>query len=320
MRITGTEPSREAPTVATPAAAAPLNAPPPTIPATADTIANATPRGGVPAATVALNGPKPETTDKPNPWKVKAVTVGFAAMPWNVHPNSDLHITNEANGTDLTIENAAGHQRRSFSYFYSMPNGYPQIDEPQTATSVAVQFQNQFGVEANFKHNKYVITSGDHTEDPDQMLTMHGTWQGQEINGTHSLQSVIPSYQITAGNYQASLMGTYTFQLTGDGKGKGLSLTTKAGPSLYMGYVKSAVQNTDGTVDDNMTPYKIQGYGGTVENTLRYEFGKGWGVQASHALSAGHLNGIVLSDGSKVTQNWGASQVSVGISKTFGFK
>jgi hypothetical protein len=305
-------------TTAAPIAATPTSPKQP--PTARDTVLTPTSRGAIPASAVPLSTTPPEKKGDPHPWKVKSISVSFGVMPWNSHPNSDLHIRNEANGTDLTIENAAGHQRRSFSYLYSMPNGYPQLDEAQSSIGTAVQFQNRFGVEANFKHNKYVITSGDHAEDPDQLLNMHGTWQGQDMNGPHSLQSIIPAYQITKGNYQASLMGTYTIPLTGDGNGKGLSLTTKAGPSLYMGYVKSAVRNTDGTENGEMTPFKVQGFGGTVENTLRYEFGRGWGVQASHALSVAHLNNIVLSDGSKVTQNWGASQVSIGISKTFGFK
>lgn len=287
---------------------------PPALPG--DALALTTPNGSIPAATTALTDRPAEAEElgpvvtERSPWAVKSITVSYGLMPWNRYADSDVHINNPGAGTDLTIQNAAAHDRPTFGAFTDWPRGYPQLDEPQFVVGAGLQFENRTGLELNVKHNKYVVTAGG---DPDQTLRMHGTWQGKAIDGERSLQGLIPEYQITKGNHQISVMGTYTAPILTQANGNELSWTGKAGPSLYVGYTMSTLPGGEHTIK----PFTVQGFGGTVENTLSYRFANGFALNASHSLSAARLTNATIADGSRVTQTIGASQVTLGVSQTF---
>lgn len=266
-------------------------------------------------ATPAVSGLKSGDDPKGHPWKLESLNLRYGLIFNNRYAASDMHVTDPVNGTDMTLHNVHAHQRLSAQYLYSMPNGFPQPDEPQSEIAISGRFQNQWGFEANVKHHKYVVMTG---EDPDQMVHMTGTLNGAPVDETRSLKGYLPEYQVTDGLNQISLMATRSFQLPHPKK-DALTYTIKAGPSVMMPFVKSTVVNADGTTTRNEGPYQFgKGFGGQIEHSLRYDFRKRVSLELTEAGSVMTVNGANMPNGGKVSQTVWAHSMALTLGYTIG--
>jgi hypothetical protein len=266
-----------------------------------------------PAAALATGKPADEAT--PHPWKLKSMNIRYGLIFNNQYAKSDMHVTDPVNGTDMTIHKVGAHQRLSAQYLYSMPNGFPQPDEPQSEIGISGKFQNDWGFEANLKHHKYVVMTG---EDPDQMVRMSGTLNGAPIDETRSLKGYLPEYQVTDGLNQITLMATRSFDLPHPKK-DAFTYNIKAGPSVMMPYVKSTVVNADGTTSSNHGPYQFGGgFGGQIEQSLRYDFRNRVSVELTEGGSVMTVNNGAMPNGGKVKQTVWAHSMALTLGYTIG--
>jgi hypothetical protein len=258
----------------------------------------------------------PKAVDgKDRPWKLESMNFRYGLIFKNDYGKSDLHISDPANGTDLTIHDVKGRQRTSAHYLYSMPNGHPQPDEPQSEIAISGKFQNNWGFEANLKHHKYVVMTG---EDPDQQVHMTGTLNGQPIDEVRSLRGYLPEYQITNGLNQITFMATRSFDLIKPKKDE-LTYNVKAGPSVMMPFVKSTVVNADGTTTNNQGPFQFgAGFGGQVEHSIRYDFRKRVSLELTQGASLMTVNNGAMPNGGKANQTVFAHSMALTLGYTIG--
>jgi hypothetical protein len=221
---------------------------------------------------------------KPNGWKVKAVSLNAGYLIKNdVIANGPMHIVNPNTGTDVKITNYKQVERTSWDYL-TLKNGTRFApDEPQFDLGVNVTFENNFGVELDLKHNKIIMDGYDQTVHFDGM--MNGTYVNQDA----PLNSFIGQHENTYGNGQISLMGTYTFDLPAPADHK-FSFITKAGPSIITTATNSWIKNpnAEGGYDQGNTAMNLAGFGGILENGLRYQFGPNagrLGLELTHSIS-----------------------------------
>lgn len=279
---------------------------------TPDQVTTTAPKG-MAAATVALGDPAPAkaaTKSEPKPWGIRSINFHYSPMVVGYAP-STMHFTQPGYGTDLTIKDVHAKQRTSFDAFYNWPNGYLQIDEPQSSWSLGAQFNNGYGVEANIKHNKYTIP------DLDQQREFSGTVGGQPVSGKHPVGDYLQQYEICTGLNEVSIEATKAFQLPA-GKKDRFELISKVGPSIYVDAPRSRIVNPSGGIDvqtDGNNAYQVDGFGATVENELRYEFRRHVSVSVAHAVSYANLNSVPIPGGNAKQQIW-SNQFSVGLGYT----
>jgi hypothetical protein len=258
-------------------------------------------------------GKSAEKTEKP--WKLQSLNVRYGLMFSNTYAPSDIHIKDPVNGTDMTIHDVKGRQRLSAHYLYSMPNGHPQPDEPQSEIAISGKFNNNWGFEANLKHHKYVVMTG---EDADQQVRMTGTLNGAPIDEVRSLRDYLPEYQITNGLNQISLMATRSFELPHPKK-DGFTYNLKAGPSVMMPYVKSTVVNADGTTTRQSGPYQFgAGFGGQIQHSLRYDFRHRVSLELTHGASVMTVKNGSMPNGGTANQTVWANSFALTLGYTIG--
>ena len=330
--VSGSNPVGTVPTTAVGGSDLPKTVPPvapPEAPAAiaSDSLKASAPTSATAVPTVSLftdaKGPTPHVggikTDSPpaaNPWHLKSMNVRYGLMYHVGYANSDIRLQNASRGTDVTLHNVAAHNRLSASYLYSMPNGFPQPDEPQYEAGISGKFENNWGFEVNIKHNKYVVMTG---EDPDQQVHMTGTIEGRPVDEVRSLKGYLPEYQITDGLNQFSFMATRSFNLPHPKKDS-FTYNVKAGPSVLMPFVKSTIINGDGTESHQEGPYKFgAGFGGQIEQSLRYDFRNQVSLEVTHGISGMSVTNGSSPDGGKSSQVVWAQQFGVTLGKTFNF-
>jgi hypothetical protein len=256
----------------------------------------------------------PDGPPKPDrPWAIRSLNVRYA--PERVlYGKSTIHFQQPAYGTDLTIKGVAAEDRTSFEYLYTMPNGWPQLDEPQTTMGVAAGFANGYGVEANLKHNKYIVRN------LSQQVQFDGTLAGQEIHGVRPLSDYVGQYEISGGLNQVSLLGTKTMNLPAFSPKDRFSLIVKAGPGAVITWTNSWLKNDKGEMAEGPRQYHLGGCSAVGETELRYEVRKRVAVSLSNSFSYVHVASSQIAGGGKATQNILASQVALGLGYTFNFK
>ncbi len=224
---------------------------------------------------------KPSTA-KDNPWQVKSVhlNMGYVLDNQVIH-NSPMRIQNAENGTDLTISDYKQIDRKNWEYLKIEKGQRFAPDEPQFNLGVNMTFNNNFGIEIDAKHNKIIM------DGYDQDVRFDGLLNGEEIHENAPLNTVMRQHEQTLGNLQLSALGTYTFDLPAPGNHK-LSWITKAGPSLITTNTRLQIKGPDGEFEGGTGSLELSGYGATVENGLRYQFGPKLaqlGLELSHSLS-----------------------------------
>lgn len=220
--------------------------------------------------------------DKGKGWKIKSVHVNAGYLVENdvIHTNP-MRIVNPNNNSDFTISGYEQTDRKSWEHL-TMKNGTRFApDEPQFVLGVNATFENNFGVELDAKHHKIIMNGYD------QNVNFNGVMHGNNVNFDAPLNTFMSQHEQTLGNMQISLLGTYTKDLPSPDNHK-FSFITKAGPSMITANTRSTIKEPDGTVNHNTSPLKVVGYGATVENGLRYQFGdkaKNIGLELTHSLS-----------------------------------
>lgn len=254
----------------------------------------------------------PQEKEESRGFKVKSMNIYYGVMPWNSYGNSNIHIKQPGLDTDVVISGVKHDQRTSMSYLAGKPRFAP--DEPQFDAGVGVQFENKFGIDLNLKHNK-IITDG-----YDQEVHFKGKIHGQQIDETAPLNSFINHYELTKGNTQISLQGTYTVDLPAP-KNHKFSFITKAGPSAIVSYSRAEMKTPDGNFERNMSSLNLVGFGGIIENGLRYELPKSMGrvsVELSHSLSYLNFTNYPVLEGTGSHSQF-ANQFSIKLGKSFDF-
>jgi len=219
---------------------------------------------------------------KGNGWKIKSVHFNYGYVLDNdVIHNSPMRISNPEQGTDLTITGYHQIDRKNWENLTMKDGSRFAPDEPQFIMAFNATFENNFGIELDGKHNKIIM------DGYDQNVHFSGTMNGSAINQTAPLNTYMQQHEQTFGNMQISALGTYTFDLPSPGNHK-FSFITKAGPSIITTNTKSTLKQPDGTFAHSVSPLVVAGYGGTVENGIRYQFGpkvKGLGLELTHSMS-----------------------------------
>lgn len=223
----------------------------------------------------------PTNKSDKNPWHVKSVhlNMGYVLDNQVIH-TGPMHISNPATGTDVTIRGYQQIDRKNWEYLDF--DGRFAPDEPQFNLGVNMTFENNFGLELDGKHNKIIMNGYD------QPVHFKGTINGQEVDGVAPLNSFMEQHEQTFGNMQISTLGTYTFDLPAPANHK-FSFITKAGPSLVTANSRARFKGPDGNFDGGTSSLKVAGYGGILENGLRYQFGPKTGrlgLELTHSLSA----------------------------------
>jgi hypothetical protein len=270
-------------------------------------------RGAKPASLFA-EGQAPG--DKPaadRPWRMTSLNIRYAPERV-IYGKSTIHFQQPAYGTDLTIKDVQAHDRTSFEYLYTMPNGWPQLDEPQTTVGISGGFANGYGFEANLKHNKYIVGV------PGQQVEFQGTLGGQDVSGTHPLSDYVGQYEISGGLNQVSLLGTKSLNLPAFSPKDRFSLIVKAGPGALVTWTNSHLMNDKGEMEQGPRQYHLGGYSLLGETELRYEVRKRVAVSLSNSFSYCHVASSQIAGGGKATHDILASQVALGVGYTFNFK
>ncbi|MFN8673472.1 MAG: hypothetical protein U0457_15480 [Candidatus Sericytochromatia bacterium] len=254
-------------------------------------------------------------TEKPNPWKVKTVhfNAGYV-LDNNVVHTGPLRITNERTNTDVTITNYEQVDRKNWEYLSLKKGQRFAPDEPQFNVGFNMTFENNFGVELDGKHNKIIM------DGYDQNVHFKGTINGEQIDKDAPLNTYVKQHENTFGNMQISALGTYNLELPAP-KNHKFSLITKAGPSFVTVATHSALKEPNGTTINNTTPLEFAGYGGMIENGLRYQFGPKTGrlgIEATHSLSYLNYNSYSMVGGANASHsavyNSFALKLTVGLS------
>lgn len=217
-----------------------------------------------------------------NPWKIKSVHMNYGyIIDTDVMHTGKMRLVNQQNNTDLTITGYKQEDRKNFEYLQIKKGQRFAPDEPQFNVGFNAQFENNFGIELDGKHNKVIM------DGYDQNVHFEGTMNGQQVNMDAPLKTFVQQHENTYGNMQISALGTYNVDLPAP-KNHKFSFITKAGPSLITTTTHSRIQNPDGSFDGGTSKIQVSGYGGIVENGLRYQFGPKvgrLGVEATHSLS-----------------------------------
>jgi hypothetical protein len=257
-----------------------------------------------------------ETGDKAKPdrpWAIRSVNVRYAPMRV-IYGKSTINFQQPAYGTNVTLKDVAAQDRTSFEYLYTMPNGWPQLDEPQTSMGVSATFANGYGVEANLKHNKYIV------QDRSQQVQFDGTIAGQEVHGMRPLNEFVQQYEISGGLNQVSLLGTRTMELPAFSPKDRFSLILKAGPGALITYTNSRLKDDQGQFEQGPQRFHLGGVSVMGETELRYDVRKRVAVSLSNSFSYCHVASSQLAGGGKATHNIMASQVALGVGYTFNVK
>lgn len=256
--------------------------------------------------------------DKPNsgsdkPWQVKTVHVNMGYVLDNqVIHSGPMRIQNAANGTDLTISDYQQADRKNWEYLKIEKGQRFAPDEPQFNVGVNMTFNNKFGVEVDAKHNKITMAGYD------QEVRFDGQLNGEEIHQTAPLNTVMRQHEQTLGNMQISALATYTFDLPAPGNHK-LSWITKAGPSLITTNTRTQIKGPGGEFEGGTGSLELSGYGATLENGLRYQFGPKvaqLGLELSHSLS--YLNYANYQSAGGYSGSHSAINSSVALKATIG--
>lgn len=215
-------------------------------------------------------------------WKVKSVhmNVGYV-LDNNVVHTGPMHLKNAEKGSDLTISDYDQVDRKNWEYLKIEKGQRFAPDEPQFNLGVNVTFANNFGIEVDAKHNKIIM------DGYDQTVTVDGTFNGEAIHGEMPLNTVMQQHEQTLGNLQLSALATHTFELPAPANHR-FSFISKAGPSLITSNTRSQIREPNGEFAGGTNKIELVGYGATVENGLRYQFGPRvgqLGLEFTHALS-----------------------------------
>lgn len=217
-----------------------------------------------------------------NGWKIKTVHLNAGYMlDNNVIHTGPMKIVNQQNGTDLTITGYNQKDRKNWEYLSIKEGQRFAPDEPQFNLGVNATFENNFGVEIDAKHNKIIM------DGYDQTVHMKGMMNGTPVDYDAPLKTFMDQHENTYGNMQISALGTYNFDLPAPANHK-FSFITKAGPSAIITTTHSHVKNPSGQFDVGTSPMQVSGYGGILENGLRYQLGPKAGragVELTHSIS-----------------------------------
>lgn len=295
----------------------PAAVPPPARDSLTTTVATGRPTGG-PVSLFADPPPAtaptlPDKAKGDRPWRLTSLNVRYAPERV-IYGKSTIHFQQPAYGTDLTIKDVQAHDRTSFEYLYTMPNGWPQLDEPQTTIGIAGGFANGYGFEANLKHNKYIVGV------PGQEVEFQGTIGGQDVSGMHPLSDYMGQYEISGGMNQVSILGTKTLPLPAFSPKDRFGLIVKAGPGALVTYTNSWLKNDKGEMEKGPQHYHLGGFSVLGETELRYEIRKRVAVSLSNSFSYCHVASSQIAGGGKATHNVLASQVALGVGYTFNMK
>lgn len=269
-----------------------------------------TKKGQIPAQTVNLSTEDPKEN---KPWGLKSMNIFYGFMPMNRYSNSNIHIMQPSLGTDVTISGVQHDQRTSHTYLYGKPRFSP--DEPQFDAGVDFQFNNGYGFGLDVKHNK-IITAG-----YDQEVHFKGTIHGQAIDERAPLNSFMDHFEMTKGNHQITPYFSKSFDLPAP-RNHRFSFHTRLGPSAIVSYSRTSIKNPDGQFEKELHPFQLVGFGGQIENALRYETGPKLGrisVEVSHGLSYLNFSNYQVMHGTG-SHSQVASQFAVKIGKTIQFK
>jgi hypothetical protein len=304
LRAVGTPlPELTPPAPVTPTAAKPVTGP------AKDRNALSGAKAGSASTPVALFGATPPEakSDKPQkPWGIRSVNLHWGPE-LAYYGKSDMRLQQPGTQTDVTLHDVKAVQRTTFDAFYNWPNGYFQIDEPQSAFGISTQFNNGFGFELNAKHNKYVVY------DRDQMVRMTGTIGGEAVDEMRPMSSLQPQYEVAHGMNQLGVMGTYAFELPAIGKKDRFNLITKAGPQALMNWTYSKTVNPQsGVTEEGPGQYRFGGMGAVVENELRYAVRDRVTVGLSHSVSFLANRGNAIAGGT-INHNVWANQFNLSL-------
>jgi hypothetical protein len=262
-------------------------------------------RSGSAGQAVALVDAAPQKSPA-KPWGIRSVNLHWGPE-LAYYGKSDMRLQQPGTGTDVVMHDVKAVQRTTFDAFYNWPNGYFQIDEPQSAFGISTQFNNGFGFELNAKHNKYVV------QDRDQMVRMTGTIGGQAVDEERPMSSLQSQYEVAHGMNQIGVMGTYAFELPTIGKKDRFNLITKAGPQALMNWTYSKTVNPQsGVTEEGPGQYRFGGLGAVVENELRYAVRDRVTVGISHSVSFLANRGNAIAGGT-INHNVWANQFALSL-------
>lgn len=276
------------------------------------------PRGGETMEQVKLFDSRSKATDKDNgnPWRVKSVhlNAGYIANNTILHTGT-MHIKNAQYGTDVDISGI--HQVARYNWSNIDPTSGDRFapDEPQNVMGLNVEFANKFGLELDAKHNKVIV--GDYN----QNVHFNGTINGQHIDADAPLNTFMQQHEQTYGNEQISCLATRTFDLPAPANHR-FAYIVKAGPSMIITTSRTSVLNGD-HFDQTTSGFGVAGWGATVENGLRYEFGPKLGhvgVEVAYGLSYLDYCKYPVVGGGTGSHDAINGQLTVKLSKAFEFK
>lgn len=215
-------------------------------------------------------------------WQIKSahLNLGYVLDNQVLH-TGPMHISQPENGTDVEISGYQQTDRKNWEYLKIQKGQRFAPDEPQFNLGVNLGFANNFGVEVDAKHNKIIM------DGYDQIVHMKGTLNGEAIDADVPLNSFMQQHEQTLGNLQLSALATHSFDLPAPGQHR-FSWITKAGPSLITANTRTRFKGPDGQFSGGTSNLQCVGYGATVENGLRYQFGPKLGhlgLELSHSLS-----------------------------------
>ena len=223
-----------------------------------------------------------ETGPEKKGWQVKTVHLNYGYVLDNqVLHTGPMRIQNSELGTDVSISGAQQVDRKNWEYLKIQKGQRFAPDEPQFNVGVNLGFANGFGVEVDAKHNKIIM------DGYDQNVEFDGQINGAEVHHTAPLNSFMQQHEQTLGNLQLSALGTYSFDLPAPGRHR-FSLISKAGPSLITSNTRSQFKGPNGEFSGGTSKLQVVGYGVTLENGLRYQFGPKLaqlGLELTHGLS-----------------------------------
>ncbi len=264
------------------------------------------------ASAGAKTDPPVPTKSADNPWRVTSVNVRFGPH-LAFYGNTDIHFSQPGYGNDVTLHGVAAKQRTTFDAFYHWAHGWPQYDEPQSSTGISAGFANGWGLEANLKHNKYIV------EDRHQEVLYTGTLNGQAVDAVRPLDDFVGQYEISGGLNQVSLLATHTTHLPAFSPKDRFSLITKAGPSGLLTWTNSNLRNPSGQMEEGPRRYHIGGYGFVAENELRYEVRKKVSFSVAHSVGYANVVSSEITGGHAKLGIW-ANQLAFGLGYTFNPK
>ena len=251
--------------------------------------------------------------EKDSPWKIKSVHInaGYIANQNIIH-TGPMHIKNDQYNTDVHISGIKQVPRYNWSNIDPTSGDRFAPDEPQNVLGVNIEFANKFGLELDAKHNKVIV--GDYN----QIVHFDGMINGTYVNQDAPLNTFMQQHEQTYGNEQVSCLATRTFDLPAPGNHR-FAYIVKAGPSMIITTSRTSVLNGD-HFDQTTSGFGVAGWGATVENGLRYEFGPKLGragLEVAYALSYLDYCNYPVVGGGTGSHNAVAGQLTVKLSKSF---